>query len=99
MLKSSTIKEEQFKEILMQLDNELRFRLAMNTYEKRMVIMSNNSSIHKTKAVKQLIKTKMNCIYYSILFSRVKSNWEYVWHIEDKNIKTKLQCKVFLSNN
>ena len=56
MLKRSTTKEEQFKEFLMQLDNELRFRLAKYTYEKRMVIMFDNASIHKTKAVKQLIK-------------------------------------------
>ena len=56
MLKRSTTKEEQFKDFLMQLDNELRFRLAKNTYEKRMVIMFDNASIHKTKAVKQLIK-------------------------------------------
>ena len=40
----------------MQLDNKLRFRLAKNTYEKIMVIMFDNASIHKTKVVKQLIK-------------------------------------------
>ena len=56
MLKRSTTKEEQFKEFLMQLYNEIRFRLAKSTYEKRMVIMFDNASIHKTKAVKQLIK-------------------------------------------
>ena len=40
----------------MQLDNLLRFRLTKNTYEKRMIIILDNASIHKTKAVKQLIK-------------------------------------------
>ena len=79
----------------MQLDNELRFRLAKNTYEKRMVIMFDNASIHKTKAVKQLIKNLLGCIYYSILFSRVKSNWAHVRHIENKDIKKKLYAKSF----
>ena len=54
-VKRSTTKEEQFNEILMQLDNEPGFRLAKNTYKKRMVIIFDNASIHKTKAVKQLI--------------------------------------------
>ena len=65
MLKRSTIKEEQFKEFWMQLDNELKFRLAKNTYEKRMVIMFDNASIHKTKAVKQLIK-KLKWVAFTI---------------------------------
>ena len=65
MLKRSTTKEEQFKEFLIQLDNELRFRLAKNTYEKRMVIMFDNASIHKTKAVKQLIK-KLKWVAFTI---------------------------------
>ena len=56
MLKRSTTKEDQLKNFWMQLDNELRFRLAKNTYEKRMVIIFDNTSIHKTKSVKQLIK-------------------------------------------
>ena len=56
MLKRSSTKEEQFKEFLMQLDNLLRFRLAKNTYEKRMVIIFDKASIHKTKSVKLLIK-------------------------------------------
>ena len=33
----------------MQLDNEVRFRLAKNTYEKRMVIMFDNASIQRQK--------------------------------------------------
>ena len=56
MLKRSTTKEEQFKEFWMQLDNELKLRLAKNTCEQKMVIMLDNENIHKTKAVKQLIK-------------------------------------------
>ena len=65
MLKGSATKEEQFKEFLMQLDNEFRFRLAKNTYEKIMVIIFNNASIHKTKAVKQLIK-KVKWVAFTI---------------------------------
>ena len=52
MLKRSSTKEEQFKEFLMQLDNQLRFRLSKNTYEKRMVIIFDKASIHKTKTIK-----------------------------------------------
>ena len=54
-VKSSTTKEDQFKEFWMQLDNELRFRLSKNTYDKRMVIIFDNAGIHKTKSVEQLI--------------------------------------------
>ena len=49
----------------MQLDNELKFRLAKNTYEKRIVIMFDNASIHKTKAVKQKIK-KLKWVAFTI---------------------------------
>ena len=49
----------------MQLDNILRFRLAKNTYEKRMVIMFDNESIHKKKAVKQLNK-KLKWVAFTI---------------------------------
>ena len=64
-VKRSTTNEEQFKELLMQLDNELRFRLTKNTYEKIMVIMFDNASIHRTKAVKQLIK-EFKCVAFTI---------------------------------
>ena len=71
MLKRSITKEEQFKEFLMQLDNELRFRLAKNTYEKIMAIIFDNVSIHKTKAVKQLIKNLngLHLLFHLILQS------------------------------
>ena len=65
MLKRSSTKEEQFKEFLMQLDNQLRFRLSKNTYEKRMVIIFDNASIHKTKGVKLLIK-KLKWVAFTI---------------------------------
>ena len=65
MLKRSSTKEEQFKEFLMQLDNQLRFRLSKNTYEKRMVIIFDNASIHKTKTIKLLIK-KLKWVAFTI---------------------------------
>ena len=49
MLKRSTTKEEQYKEFWMQLENELRFRLTKNTYEKRMVIMFDNEVFIRQK--------------------------------------------------
>ena len=52
MLKRSTTKEEQFKEILIQLDNELRFRLVKSTSEKKIiiiVIILDNESIIKQR--------------------------------------------------
>ena len=65
MLKRSTTKEDQFKEFLMKLNNELRFRLTKNTYEKRMVIIFDNASVHKTKEVKLLIK-KLKWVAFTI---------------------------------
>ena len=65
MLKRSTTKEKQFKEFLIQLDNQLRFRLAKNIYEKRMVIIFDNASIHKTKSAKLLIK-KLKWVAFTI---------------------------------
>ena len=64
-LKRSSTKEEQFKEFLMQLDNQLRFRLSKNTYEKSMVIIFDNASIHKTKTIKLLIK-KLKWVAFTI---------------------------------
>ena len=63
MLKRSITKEEQLKNN--SIRNELRFRLAKNTYEKRMTIILNNESIHKTKAVKNLIK-KLKWVAFTI---------------------------------
>ena len=40
----------------MELDKELRIRLDQNTYEKRMIVIYDNVSIHKTKKVRIIIK-------------------------------------------
>ena len=91
MLKRSTTKEEQFKDFLMQLDNELRFRLTKNTYEKRMVIMLDNASIHKTKAVKQLIK-KLKWVAFNIpSYSPELNQIEHTFGI----LKTKISKRNF----
>ena len=56
MMKSKTTNEDQFRDFINLLDKELRSRLAKITYERRMVVMFDNASIHKTKEVKLLVK-------------------------------------------
>ena len=49
----------------MELDKELRIRIDQNRYEKRMIVIYDNASIHKTKKVK--IKIKMlNWVVFTI---------------------------------
>ena len=57
MLKRSTTKDEQFKEFWMLLDNELRFRLTKNIYEKRMVIMLITQVFIRQKQLNNWLKT------------------------------------------
>ena len=40
----------------MELDKELKIRLDQNTYEKTMIVIYDNASIHKTKKVRIIIK-------------------------------------------
>ena len=65
MIKSKTTNEGQFWDFLKQIDKELRYRLAKPTYERRMVVMFDNASIHKTKEVKLLVK-KLKWIVFTI---------------------------------
>ena len=51
MIKSKTTNEDQFWDFLKQINKELILRLAKTTYERRMVVMFDNASIHKTKEV------------------------------------------------
>ena len=51
--------------LLKQIDIELRLRLAKAIYEIRMVVMFDNSRIHKTKEVKLLMK-KLRWIVFTI---------------------------------
>ena len=65
MMKSKTTNEDQFCEFIKLLDKQLKSRLAKITYERRMVVMFNNASIHKTKEVKLLVK-KLGWIVFTI---------------------------------
>ena len=73
----------------MQLDNELRFRIRKSTYEKRMVIMLDNTSIHKTKAVKQLIY-KLKWVAFTIPpYSPELNQTEHTFGILKKKISNR----------
>ena len=65
MMKSKTTNEDQFRDFINLLDKELRSRLAKITYERRMVVMFDNASIHKTKEVKLLVK-KLGWVEFTI---------------------------------
>ena len=49
----------------MELDKELRIRLDQNTYEKRMIVIYDNASIHKTKNVRIIMK-KLKWVVFTI---------------------------------
>ena len=65
MMKSKTTKKDQFWEFIKLLDKQLISRLAKITYERRMVVMFDNASIHKTKEVKLLVK-KLGWVVFTI---------------------------------
>ena len=65
MMKSKTTNEDQFCEFIKLLDKQLKSRLAKITYERRMVVMFDNASIHKTKEVKLLVK-KLGWVVFTI---------------------------------
>ena len=54
--KSMTTNYDQFCDFIKLLDKELRSRLTKITYERRMIIMLDNVSIHKKNEIKLLIK-------------------------------------------
>ena len=56
MTKSKTTNEDQFSEFIKLLDKQLQSRLAKITYKRRMVVIFDNASIHKTQEVKLLVK-------------------------------------------
>ena len=49
----------------MEQDKELRIRLDQNTYEKRMIVIYDNASIHKTKKVR-VIMNKLKWVVFTI---------------------------------
>ena len=65
MMKRKTTSDNQFWDFINLLDNEPQSRLAKTTYERRMVVMFDNASIHKTKKVKLLVK-KLRWVVFSI---------------------------------
>ena len=66
MMKSKTTNKDQFYEFVKLLDKQLKSWLAKITYERRMIVMFDNASIHKTKEVMLLIK-KFGWIVFTIL--------------------------------
>ena len=49
VIKSDSTNESSFIKFVLELDKELRIRIDQNTYEKRMIVIYDNASIHKTK--------------------------------------------------
>ena len=64
-MKSKTTNEDQFCEFIKLLDKQLISRLAKITYERRMIVMFDNASIHKTKEVKFLVQ-KLVLVVFTI---------------------------------
>ena len=56
IMKSNTKNDNKFWDFIKLFDQELKSRLAKITYERRMIVMLNNVSFHKTKEVKVLVK-------------------------------------------
>ena len=65
MMKSNTTNDNQFWDFIKLLDQEIKSRLAKITYERGMIVMFDNASIHKTKKVKFLIK-KLGWVVFTI---------------------------------
>ena len=65
MMKSKTTNEDQFCEFIKLLDKQLKSRLAKIKNKRRMVVMFDNASIHKTKEVKLLVK-KLGWVVFTI---------------------------------
>ena len=57
VIKSDSTNEASFINFVLELFKELRIRLDQNTYEKRMIVIYDNASIHKTKKVRVIIKS------------------------------------------
>ena len=90
VIKSVSTNEASFINIVLELDKELRIRLDQNTYEKRMIVIYDNASIHKTKKVRVIMKNaKVGGVYNSYIFTRAKSNRTYIWYFKSKNFKKK----------
>ena len=56
VIKSDSTNKASFIKFVLEFDKELRIRLDQNTYEKKMIVIYENASIHKTKKVRIIIK-------------------------------------------
>ena len=56
IIKSGSTNEASFIKFVLELDKELRIRLDQNTYEKRMIVIYDNASIHKAKNARIIMK-------------------------------------------
>ena len=66
VIKSDSTNEASFIiNFVLELDKELRIRLNQNTYEKRMIVIYDNASIHKTKKVRVIMK-KLKWVVFTI---------------------------------
>ena len=65
VIKSDLTNEASFVNFVLELDKELRIRLDQNTYEKRMIVIYDNASIHKTKKVRIIMK-KLKWVVFTI---------------------------------
>ena len=65
VIKSDSTNEASFINFVLELDKELRIRLDQNTYEKRMIVIYDNASIHKTKKVRVIMK-KLKWVVFTI---------------------------------
>ena len=57
-----------------------------------MVVMFDNVYIHKTIAVKLIVK-KLEWVVFISIFFWVKLNWTHAWNIKVKDIKKNLNRK------
>ena len=97
MMKSKTTNKDQFWEFIKLLDKQLISRLAKITYERRMVVMFDNASIHKTKEVKLLVK-KLGWVVFTIpQYSRELNQIEHTYGIlKSKKPKRNFNAKAVM---
>ena len=86
-MESKTTNEDQFWEFIKLLDKQLKSRLVKITYERRIVVMFDNSSIHNTKNKVIGKEIRMGCIYNSTIFTRTKPNRAHFWDTKVEDVK------------
>ena len=83
----------------MELDKELRIRLDQNTYEKRMIVIYDNASIHKTKKVRIIIKRLKWVVFtippYSPELNQIEHTFDF---LKVRIYKRNLSIKEFIDH-